>query len=113
MKRLMLSFLLGVVCLALLSAPAGASLHDPTKPSPTPYTNISDDNIYYGDGGWGDLMQSYRPGGQPGITNEQSETTTTDVGMITRIQRFVQKAAIAATIKIIRFELLKSSAGTE
>ncbi|MDD4050680.1 MAG: hypothetical protein PHR28_02115 [candidate division Zixibacteria bacterium] len=49
MKRLTLSLLLGVFCLALLAVPTRAGLYDTTKPPPTPYTNSETS--------WGDTSQ--------------------------------------------------------
>jgi hypothetical protein len=57
MKRLILSLLLGVLCLVLLAIPANAGLYDPHNPPPTPYININDD-LNNSDIGWDGPVQS-------------------------------------------------------
>jgi len=58
MKRLTLSLLLGVFCLALLAVPTHAGQYDPSLPPPLPYINIPDGPHSSGDTGWEDPVKS-------------------------------------------------------
>jgi hypothetical protein len=70
MKRLTLSLLLGVFCLALLAVPTRAGLYDPTKPPPRPYTNS--------DSSWGDPTQARKAVVRPDNQVQQSQLPTGD-----------------------------------